>query len=79
MKTMLTELTRPRRASGVASWMIVERATMLTSSAIPATTSAAIESGKALERPGDGSEAEDGDRRERARPRQRLAQTGSPS
>ena len=35
MNTMFTELTRPRSASGVASWMVVWRITTLTWSAMP--------------------------------------------
>ena len=51
MKTMLTAFTRPRRPSGVESWMRVERATWLTWSAMPATASASTESGKERESP----------------------------
>ncbi len=46
-----TAETRPRSASGVPSWMMIWRATMLTSSAMPATTSEANESQKSREKP----------------------------
>ena len=37
MKMKLTELTRPRSASGVESWIAVLRITTLTWSAMPTT------------------------------------------
>ena len=51
MKTMLTALTRPRIASGVASWTSAERTKTLTMSEAPAATRAASESAKLRESP----------------------------
>src|SRR5208337_3772707 len=50
-KSRLTALTRPRIASGVASWVRVVRTYTLTMSEAPRTNSAAIESTKFFERP----------------------------
>ena len=50
-------LTRPRYWSGVATWMIVERSTTLTTSAIPATIRHAIVVARSCARPKPASAA----------------------
>ena len=51
MKMKFTELTRPRSASGVESWIAVPRSTTLTASAMPATMYASTESGNQRDSP----------------------------
>src|SRR6185436_1444195 len=51
MNTIETALTRPRMASGVATWMRVWRTVTLSMSAAPEITSSAIVRGKFVERP----------------------------
>src|SRR5260370_18539395 len=50
-KSLFTALTRPRIASGVASWVRVARTYTLTMSDAPSTNSAAIESAKLCDNP----------------------------